>query len=199
MEIRTSELSPIEVSWLPVGLAGKLGLTLAPGRHGWSTMGFRWERDLGADLDRLAEVHGASLLVCLLEDHELERMNLRDYVPEAVKRGLEVMRYPIPDGGVPASAGAVAGLVEGIAARVRAGGRVVVHCAAGLGRSGVIGGCALVALGHSPEQASAALHEHRSLRSPETTAQERFIHAYAAHRAAARYGQLPGDGDCRLE
>ena len=181
-DVRTSESSPIGVNWLPgdllAGLTGKVGLTFAPGKHAYSKSGARWERDLPSDLDRLVNHHQAAVLVCLLEDHELDHLKIPNLVREAESRGLDVFRLPIPDGGVLPSLGPVKELIDQITLVARSGKNVVVHCAGGLGRTGTIAGCMLVEHGSTAAEAIETLHRVRSRNCPETSGQERFIAEY---------------------
>lgn len=180
-DIRTSTTDPLRIDWLDP--PARVGLTLAPGVHDLSTAGFRWERDLTADLARLREL-GATVLVCLMEDAELVRYQIPGLVEEARAQGLEVLRHPIVDGGVPTELSAIDRLLDTIAEREARGGKIVIHCRGGLGRTGTIAGCHLVHLGHTPANAIAMLHRvRRSLLCPETRGQERFIAAYAHHAA----------------
>ena len=132
----TSTSHPIRVDWLPrMGKSGRLGLTFAPGKHQVSVYGQGiWARDLGLDLRRLRKVLRVDVLVCLLEDLEFGRLGIPGYLAETRKRGLEVIRLPIRDGGVPLETLARA-LVRKIDRLVTEGKRVVIHCAGGLGRA----------------------------------------------------------------
>jgi len=177
---RTSVTHPIGISWLPGESAGKVGLTFAPGKHSHSKRGHSWERDLDADLDRLAEHHGVDALVCLLEDHELVRLCIPQLLEQAEARGLQIHRLPIPDGGVLPEPGPVKELVGTITSAASQGQTVVVHCAGGLGRTGTVAGCYLVEQGLSPRQAIEVLHRVRSRNCPENRSQERFIERYAS-------------------
>jgi protein-tyrosine phosphatase len=173
---RTSVTHPIRVDFLPTpGLPGRVGMTFAPGKKSDSAYGSPWDRDLATDLDRLVQHHGIHVLVCLLEDHELHRLQIPDLVPAAESRGLTVHRLPIPDGGVLPSTHSVRALVTTIANHARAGRSIAIHCRGGLGRAGTIAGCFLVDQGMTPDQAIDTLHEVRSHNSPETPQQEAFI------------------------
>jgi protein-tyrosine phosphatase len=70
-------------------------------------------------------------------------------------------------------------VVAWLRARVRAGARVVVHCAAGLGRSGTIAACWLRAEGASADEAIARVRTARGPRTVETAEQVAFVRAFA--------------------
>jgi protein-tyrosine phosphatase len=188
-EIRTSSSHPIYVDWLDA--PAKVGMTLAPGVRDSSTAGFRWERDLDADLAQLREL-GATALVCLLEDHELDLYGISELVPKAETLGLRVLRLPIRDGGVPRSFEEVDNLLDEMQALESSGGRLVIHCRGGLGRTGTIAGCYLVRHGQTWSDALAMLHRVRSNRCPENPRQEAFIQQYADHVGASRPEPQPG-------
>lgn len=181
---RTSESHPIEVGWLrDDGMAppwrGRLGLTFAPGKKQATAMTGAWNRDLAMDLRRLREHHRCDVLVCLLEDAEMEAVGIGNLVSEARRAGIEVARHPVRDVGVPRDHDAYEALVRDVLARVRAGDRVVAHCMGGLGRSGTFGGSVLVAAGLEPAEALVRLREARGESCPETTAQRAYIERLA--------------------
>jgi hypothetical protein len=186
LPVRTSASDPLRVDWLPESLPGRVGLTFAPGKKTVAAGGFRWERDLCRDLDDLVVRCRAEALVCLLEDDELGRLGIPDLIPEALRHGLEVRRFPIPDYGVPPSVGPVRHLVGWIEERAISGKNVVIHCAGGMGRTGTIAGCFLVERGANADEALRLLPEIRGRAGcPETEAQRLFIHRYALAVGAA--------------
>lgn len=149
---------------LPLPGGGILGITQAPGRHG---------ADLAADLAAI-RAWGATDLLTLQEPAELPP----GMAAAVAAAGLAWHRMPIPDMQPPGPA-ALAAWAE-IAPRLRAvwaaEGRVVVHCAAGLGRSGTFAACLLLQAGMQPEAAIAAVRAARP-GAIETPRQEGFIHA----------------------
>jgi protein-tyrosine phosphatase len=176
--IRTSENDPIRVDFVAQeahGLPGRLGLTIAPGKK--DLPGF-WDRDLDADLHRLREHYGADVLVSLLEKAEYKSLGIEELTPAAAGMGIEVLRLPIPDVSVPASLAAVRRIVRSIVAAMAAGRTVVIHCRGGLGRSGLVGACCLVACGRAPAEAISAVREARP-GAVETSEQERFVSRFA--------------------
>lgn len=176
---RTSVSDPIRVDFLPIAIEGRIGLTFAPGKRALSLSGIRWNRDLSADLDRLVSEYHADILVCLVEDHELRRLGIPDLAPQALSRNIDLLRLPIPDGGVLPNPMDVQDVIERILLDARAGKTVVVHCAGGLGRTGTIAGCVLVALGYNAKEAIKVLHDVRGPRCPENRRQEAFIEAFS--------------------
>jgi protein-tyrosine phosphatase len=181
-DVKTSVSHPIRGDWISQELPGKIGLTFAPGKHAYARYeGGQWERDLDADLDRLIHTYGMRVQVCLLEDHELAALRIPTLVHAASAHGIEVLRLPIPDGSVPPQLALVTGLLDDILAAARAGKNVVIHCQGGLGRAGTIGGCLLVRLGKSSEDALAILRDARDPMCPETEEQREFIRRFSGH------------------
>jgi protein-tyrosine phosphatase len=178
---------PIHVDWIDQallgdGLPGRLGVTILPGKRGVSVRypGRVYRRDTRTDLERLRGL-GIGLLVLLVEDSELERWGDAALVAHAEEAGIRVRRMPIRDGAAPASVETVDELLAEIQAE-RTASDVVVACMGGVGRSGTIAACALVAGGLSPDGAIAHLREVRHPTAVETPRQVEFVAAYAAHR-----------------
>jgi atypical dual specificity phosphatase len=103
-------------------------------------------------------------------------------LPDRVREpgvGLEWIHFPIPDMGVPTPRTA-AGLVERAIEAISRGRPVLVHCHAGMGRTGTMLACVLVSLGSTPEQAVLEVRK----RHPgyiQSACQERFIVHYSEH------------------
>ena len=137
---------------------------------------------IGPDPQAVLARTGATTVVCLTQRHELE-----DRFPEYVawldaERDRQVIWFPIHDLSVP-TLEEFAGLVEDVAARLVAGERVVVHCAAGIGRAGTLATGVLVRLGMDRADALVHVAAHRPMAGPEVGAQAELIAAYAASLA----------------
>jgi protein-tyrosine phosphatase/nicotinamidase-related amidase/aminoglycoside phosphotransferase (APT) family kinase protein len=172
--IRTVEAElTLRVDWIESDLigAGQLGITLCPGRRDR-------DRDLGTDLAQL-RAEGVTRFLCLLTDSELHWAGVPDLGPRAQATGLSYRRLPVPDQGTPDVADAI-DLVHWCREATERGEAVVVTCMAGLGRSGTIVACCLVAAGMSPEAAIAAVRTARGPRALETIAQEDFVVTFAS-------------------
>jgi atypical dual specificity phosphatase len=124
-------------------------------------------RALVDDLAELAS-QGVKLLVTLTEDP------LEVTEPD---HGLRRLHFPIADMGVPMSRRA-AELCEEVVHSMKQGKAVVLHCRAGLGRTGMMLACCLVAEGLDAEQAILRVRrvcQHHI----QTRSQEEFVHHFA--------------------
>jgi len=178
--MRTSKTDPIRVDFLDpadLGLPGRLGLTLAPGKKDPAG---GWDRDLDSDLERLHTYYKVDRLVSLMEPHEYRLLKIAHLSERASHHGIAVRRFPIPDVDAPppASMGRFLALVRAILNNVDAGKTVVIHCRGGIGRSGLVAASCLVALGHPPTE---AIDRVRSARpgAVEAAVQERWVEAVA--------------------
>jgi len=163
----------LRVDWVESELtgAGRLGITPCPGRRDRG-------RDLDADLAQLRS-QGATRLLCLLTDSELRWAGVPDLGPRAQAAGLTYHRVPVPDQDTPDAADAIE-LVQWCREATARGEAVVVTSMGGLGRSGTVAACCLVAAGMSPEAAIAAVRTARGPRALETIAQENFVVTFAS-------------------
>lgn len=180
MKIKTSGSDPIRVDNLPAEVAqfpGRIGMTFAPGKYQLEGMDGHWERDLAVDVGDLVEKYQAKVLVSLVEGHELRKLKIEGLVAACEARGIRVLRRPFPDQGVPSMEQAKSMVTEALEAAGR-GENVVIHCMGGLGRTGLIAACALVACGLDPAKAMKAVRDARP-KTIENGAQERFVQAFA--------------------
>jgi protein-tyrosine phosphatase len=182
---------PLRVDWIDSdhlgdGRTGRLGLTFLPGKHGPSFRypGRVYRRELDRDIGSLVGA-GVGYLALLVEDHELQRWGDPAIVERAAAEGLTVVRWPMPDGSTPGDVAEMDAILAAIAA-ARERTDVAIACMGGVGRTGTVAACALVAAGWDP---AAAIAEVRRVRHPtavETAEQEAFVDAFARHRGAAR-------------
>lgn len=180
MNARDSRTHPIVVNFLPLeNLAGRLGMTFAPGKVQSNAMTGMWARDLDLDLDRLRQTYGCDVLVSLLEPHELTTFEIGRLPVATWQHGIEFWHYPITDARAPDDLAAVRVLVARILRTVAEGRTVVVHCLGGLGRTGTIAACALIGLHASPDRAIEMVRAERD-GAIETAEQEAFVGTFSA-------------------
>jgi protein-tyrosine phosphatase len=132
---------------LPESVPGALFVSSMPGRFhpiGQATAQMRRCR-----IDRL---------VCLAPEDEV-RWKSPDYAKALRHRKLPcpVRFFPIPDFGEPHDRHAFVALVRQIGDELRQGRRLLVHCAAGFGRTGTVATCVLVSLGVTQDRAREAI------------------------------------------
>jgi ADP-ribosyl-[dinitrogen reductase] hydrolase len=177
-ETITSLNSPLRIGEVPVG-TGCIGITLCPGKTDPHARTGPMARDLEMDVRAIA-TWGARAVVTLLEDAEMEKLGVRGLGDAVARNGMQWVHLPIPDGSIPDAAFAEKWKTAGahLEAIVRAGGRVLVHCRGGLGRSGTIAARMLVELGATPDDAIARVRAARP-GAIETEEQERYVRGLA--------------------
>lgn len=179
MTVRTSKSDPLEVAELPAG-EGIVGVTLCPGKRGGSIFGDGWERDLATDVAVIRD-WGASAVVTLIEDHELQLLGVQA-LPSAVRAArIEWHHLPVKDVHAPDKRFETRWVYAGarLRERLRSGERVLVHCRGGLGRAGSVAARLLVEFGAEPCE---AIRKVRAVRpgAIETREQERWVEAQRA-------------------
>lgn len=134
---------------LPEDVKGRLYLHSMPGRY----------EPYQATLDAV-RMKGISKIVCLTALEEIQakspayaRALQRNDVP------WDQAMFPIVDYGVPSDRERFLQFVRGIAADLRRGVNVLLHCAAGIGRTGTVASCVLVMLGVAPDEAAQRVYE----------------------------------------
>ncbi len=180
-------MAPIHVDFLPPGshgLPGRLGLTSAPGvwHPGLDPASDLLVRD---DLLHLRDHHGARVLVTLLEEFEMKKLGISRLLPTARRLRLRSLWFPVPDVTAPEDVDGTVRLVDAIVGALSAGETVVVHCRGGLGRSGTIAACCLVACGRGAGEAIAIVRAARP-GAVEVPDQERFVERFALRRHVVR-------------
>ncbi len=161
-----SVISPLRIDAVDVpGTGGVIGITECPGKNVYPGLGLTvgpWKRDLDLDLMVILEWQ-PDVLVSLLEDYEFELLGVPELLDRINKLGIRWLRLPIPHGGVPDDLfeeewEIIGKELHGILAQ---GGRVLLQCGGGLGRSGLVAARLLVEFGMDPCPAFAAVRQAR--------------------------------------
>lgn len=129
---------------------------------------------LAEDVLALREA-GVDLLISALGPLEATELGLTGEGAAATAAGLDFQALPITDMAVPADMSAFLEALEKIAARVRAGEHVAVHCYASRGRSGIISSLLLALCGWDIGEALDRLSLARGYRVPETDGQRAWV------------------------
>ncbi|MBB3280526.1 phosphatase [Mitsuaria sp. TWR114] len=151
---------------LPDDVPGRLWLQSMPGRREpWS-----------AFLDE-ARLNRLDMLVCLNPLEEVAELSPAYH--KAVAQGRMPFRWlhvPMRDFGLAADAAAFRQGVEQVAQGLRMGDRALLHCAAGMGRTGTMAACVLKRLGMPAAEALAAVSAAGS--NPQSALQSGWIHQF---------------------
>jgi protein-tyrosine phosphatase len=161
--ILTNELVGfLSISVLELPNPGLIGITPCPGRNHKDKLGGIWRRNLQQDLAQIVE-WGADSVLTLLESKDFERLGVPNIIEEMQVAGLRCYHLPIPDMDVPGVKFDMAWEKDGetILQSLRQGGKIIIHCAAGLGRSGMIAAKILCAFGETPKTAISAVRKIR--------------------------------------
>lgn len=156
--------------------AGRLLLSAMPGRYG----------PLGVFLDA-AESMRVSRIVDLTAPGEAAEKS-PGYHALLVAGGPDIPResFPVADFGVPGDPASFAALAAGAAREILSGGVVLLHCGAGIGRTGLAAAAVLMAIGFDRE--SALSETARAGSGPETPGQLEFLRAVEMSLAEGRQG-----------
>lgn len=135
--------------------------------------------------------------ICLNDDREIgiKSPSYAASLAAGTYRGARDV-FPIANLGVPGDRAAFARLALDTAARVRAGERILIHCALGIGRTGTLACCIAIALGMSEKEARARVLDAGGY--PETPGQDDLIRWFAqehAMTAPTRSLPRPVEGD----
>ncbi|MGH8248504.1 MAG: cyclin-dependent kinase inhibitor 3 family protein [Gammaproteobacteria bacterium] len=175
----TGNPEPLHIDVIEIG-AGLVGMTLCPGRKEENVFADGWDRDLDADLRSIVD-WGAAAIVSLIEAEEFAYFGVTELPSRARDLGLEHFHLPIPDFGVPDVTFERDWEEHGPAlhGRLRRGERILIHCLAGLGRTGTIAARLLVERGMNPD-AAIALVRHARPGTIQTLAQEFHVRSCGA-------------------
>jgi protein-tyrosine phosphatase len=152
---------------------GRLGMMAMPGCK-------PLRRDLDADLQALS-AERVNLLVTLNPELELLEFSAPDFFARVRSHAIESLHFPIVDGDAPHDLAVTDRLVRGLDQRIRKGECVILHCLAGLGRTGTLAACLLVARGATFHESLRVIRAARHPRAVETAMQEAFVASYAQY------------------
>jgi ADP-ribosylglycohydrolase len=164
--------APLVIAEVPAG-AGVIGITSQPGRS--ERAGAASGRDLQRDLAAVSGWKPASV-VSLVAGPEFGHMGVPGFSEAIGRLKVDWHHLPISDMQVPDGVFERAWIYHGhlLRQRLLQGARVLLHCRAGLGRSGMVAARLLVELGADPEAAIDAVRAARP-GAIETAAQEGHV------------------------
>jgi ADP-ribosyl-[dinitrogen reductase] hydrolase len=166
MTTNKSVISPLRIDAVEVpGSGGLIGMAVCPGKDEYAGLGIPsgpWKRDLELDLQVVSD-WGAQALVSLIEDYEFELLDVSELPEKTENLGIRWFHLPIVDVGIPNRRFEEEWETAGkeLCRILAAGGRIVLHCRGGLGRTGMIAARLLVEFGMDPRAAIAKARQAR--------------------------------------
>ncbi len=169
IEHRLSRSGPLRVDWLSPAMPN-LGITLLPGRRDYG-------RVLATDIAVLKSA-GITHLLSLVTLDELAARGVEALSQSVMAAGITHRQDTLLDqrATTPQQMNEIAHWLDAALAQ---GGKVVVHCVAGLGRSGMVAASYLTRGKLDADAALKLVRERRSPRAVETAVQEAFVREYA--------------------
>lgn len=132
------------------------------------------EADAPASIANIARL-GIRMVVSLLEPTEARNLGLENERLEVKAYEMGFKSFPIPDMGLPASVEDFTQLTQMLFTQVNAGINTLVHCRAGIGRSGLMAAGVLLHTGMDAEKAFDYVSKMRGIRVPETPEQHEWL------------------------
>ncbi len=165
---------PLQIDVVSLPNNGSVGMCCCPGRLEFSSVGVLM-RDLDRDLERIVHWEPQTV-ISLIEQHEFATLGVADLPQRFEAAPFEWFHCPIVDLGAPGNHFEVqfASIEPELLVQLSRGEKVLLHCAAGLGRAGTIAGRLLIRAGKLPED---AIGEIRSARpgAIESKRQENYL------------------------
>lgn len=163
-----SQARELRIDFLSQADQGKIGITILPGRKDRG-------RFLNDDL-RTIKNNNVSKILSLITESEYEQYGVPDLKGAYLREGFHLKEFPILDQGVP-TRDSLLPILDWMEETLKKK-NLLVHCAGGLGRSGLV--CAaylIVKKGFSAQDAIVAVRQARSERAIETRRQEDFLYS----------------------
>ena len=132
------------------------------------------EGGLGKALTEIA-ASGIKQVASLLEEAEARRLGLGQEAALCRAHQLRFAAFPIPDFGLPGSVEGFAAFTSELCGDIAKGVNTVVHCRAGIGRSGLTAAGVLLHAGMEPEEAFRTISKARGASVPETQEQRDWL------------------------
>ena len=152
------------IFWISSDHPGKLATAARPRGNDW----------LEDDILNFKN-QGIGVIVCLLEEDELQELGLTQEEALCKSNGITFISFPIQDYSVPESVSQTKEVCLELSQYLKHGKSVVIHCRQGIGRSSIIAAVVLTYTGLTLSDALEKISNVRKLPVPETTQQKTWL------------------------
>ena len=152
---------PLQIDTVSLPGNGVVGMCCCPGRLEFSSIGVRL-RDLDRDFDKIMDWKPLTV-ISLIEQHEFSTLGVAHLPQRFEVAPFGWYHCPITDLGAPGTRfeAQFAHIEPELLVQLDRGEKILLHCAAGLGRAGTIAGRLLIGAGKSPEDAIGEIRRAR--------------------------------------
>ena len=133
-----------------------------------------YSKDMGDEFAGIAKT-GIKQIVSLLEDHEANEVGLNDEHLLTKQHGMHFVSYPIRDRSLPESIDIFSKFTKDLYHQIAGGRSTVIHCWAGIGRTGIVTAGVLLHCGFSTKEAFDHISLQRGLQVPDTLEQYNWL------------------------
>ena len=120
---------------------------------------------------------GIRQIVSLLEEREAFELGLQSERSHCAEHGISFVSYPIPDRGLPPTVAGFRELTKRLHGDVADGLSTVVHCRAGIGRTGLVAAGVLLHTILQPDEAFARVAARLGVEVPDTREQSEWLYS----------------------
>ncbi len=149
-----------------------IGMCCCPGRIEHHSDGVARQRNLDEDLMLIRDWR-PDQIISLVETHEFDYLGISQ-LPEILSVEFRWQHWPLQDLGAPKASDQVDQAINRWFLALNEGQRLLIHCAAGLGRTGTLAARLLILSGSPPDIAISMVRAVRS-GTVESKAQENFL------------------------
>ncbi len=169
------EYDQLKIDRIETPLGGTIGLSQCPGRTSVDITGKRWNHDLDHDIETIKQ-SGFRTVISLLSETELKHHGAGEIRKKLNEAGINWYQFPIADFDIPTAEvkQTLECSIPKLLSELESRHDLLIHCAGGLGRTGMMSAVLLVAMGKKPEEAIAIVRKARP-GSIETPEQEAFV------------------------
>lgn len=127
--------------------------------------------------EEFSGLHSAGIhqVVSLLEEREAFELGLADEKQLCEEHGLKFTSYPMKDRGLPPTVDSFTQLAMAIYHQTASGQNTVIHCRAGIGRTGLLAAGVLLRAGFEVDEAFARISDRRGVEVPDTEEQRDWL------------------------